>query len=80
MDAIQAALSRCELFISIGTSGKVYPAAGFVTWARQIGAYTVEVNFEPTDVSGAFHSQRVGPASSAVPALVSDILAGNWKM
>ena len=63
MDQIYAALQACDLFISIGTSGSVYPAAGFVAEARANGAHCVELNLEPSDVAGAFHLREpVGDA------------------
>ena len=75
MDAIQARLANCDLFIAIGTSGAVYPAAGFVQEARLHGAATVEVNLEPSDVAGHFHRHHIGPATVEVPALVEQLLA-----
>ncbi len=75
MARIEAALSRCELFISIGTSGNVYPAAGFVRAARAAGAYTVELNLEPSEGASVFHQARQGPASELVPAFVEELLA-----
>jgi NAD-dependent deacetylase len=76
MEAIHAALSRCRVFLSIGTSGGVYPAAGFVSVARQAGARTVELNLETTEVSGRFDEQVLGPAGAIVPAYVERLLAG----
>ena len=64
----------CQLFISIGTSGNVYPAAGFVRLARRVGARCIEVNLEGSMISSAFHEHRVGPASIEVPRLVEEIL------
>jgi NAD-dependent deacetylase len=75
MERIQRALSRCRLFVAIGTSGQVYPAAGFVAEARAAGAETVELNLEPT-APGMFERQVAGPASVTVPALVDSLLAG----
>ncbi|MBP6682581.1 MAG: NAD-dependent deacylase [Halioglobus sp.] len=74
MDEIELQLSNCDLFVAIGTSGLVYPAAGFVQRARMCGATTVEVNIEPSDVAGLFHHQRQGPATLAVTALVEELL------
>jgi NAD-dependent deacetylase len=74
MDRIHAALDRCTLFIAVGTSGQVYPAAGFVEIARRAGARAVELNAEPTAVSSLFHEQRTGPASTLVPAFVQELL------
>jgi NAD-dependent deacetylase len=75
MDEIYAALARCGLFVAVGTSGHVYPAAGFVEAVRP-GARTVELNLEPSAVGGAFAERRRGPAGSLVPALVEELLAG----
>mgnify|MGYP000910208799 CR=1 FL=1 len=69
------ALSRCSLFLSIGTSGNVYPAAGFVAEARANGARTVELNLEPSEGHGLFHESRHGPASEIVPGFVDALLA-----
>lgn len=75
MERILAALSQCDLFISIGTSGNVYPAAGFVEQANQAGAQTVELNLEPSQRLTAFAEHRHGPASQLVPAYVKELLA-----
>ena len=75
MDRIHAALEACDLFIAIGTSGTVYPAAGFVDIARHHGADTVEVNLDKTPHS-QFAAHLIGKASDTVPVLVSAILAG----
>ncbi|PKM22136.1 MAG: NAD-dependent protein deacylase [Gammaproteobacteria bacterium HGW-Gammaproteobacteria-14] len=74
MERIEEALMNCQLFISIGTSGNVYPAAGFVRLARQAGARCIEVNIEGSMISDAFHEHRVGPASVKVPQLVDELL------
>lgn len=75
MDRIFAALARCALFVSIGTSGNVYPAAGFVQEARQVaGAHTVELNLEPSSGVTAFAEARHGPATEIVPAYVEELL------
>ncbi len=74
MDEIYAALRRCDLFVSIGTSGAVYPAAGFVRDARELGARTLELNLEPSQGSAWFHECRHGPASEVVPGWVEEIL------
>lgn len=76
MDAIGRALAQAELFVSIGTSGTVYPAAGFVAEARAAGARTLELNLEPSEGVSAFSEARFGPASSLVPAWVDEMLAG----
>ena len=75
LDEIDAALATAELFISIGTSGAVYPAAGLVTTVRALGrAHTVELNLEPSEGRHFFAEARHGPASELVPAYVEDIL------
>ena len=75
MDEVHAALGRCGIFVSIGTSGLVHPAAGFVEAARAAGASrTLEVNLEPSAVSGAFDEQRLGLAARVVPELVAELL------
>lgn len=75
MDEIYAALDRCELFLSIGTSGQVYPAAGFVAEARRGGrAHTVELNLEESDGRSLFAEGIYGPASEVVPAYVQKLL------
>ena len=76
MDAIEAALARADIFVSIGTSGAVYPAAGFVQTARWHGADTLELNLEPSAGSRWFGDSRIGPASVLVPAWVDAMLAG----
>ncbi|MFQ6017920.1 MAG: Sir2 family NAD+-dependent deacetylase [Kiloniellaceae bacterium] len=79
MDRIYGALSACDLFVSIGTSGSVYPAAGFVQEARMNGkAHTVELNLEPSEGHGRFAERRYGPASQVVPDFVERILREGW--
>jgi NAD-dependent deacetylase len=76
LDAIYGALERCALFVAIGTSGQVYPAAGFVEAVRAAGqAHTIELNLEPSAVSSRFAEHRQGPAALLVPALVEELLA-----
>ena len=76
MEEIMEALSGCGLFVSIGTSGSVYPAAGFVSSVRRIGiAHTVELNLEPSDAATMFEEARYGLASHLVPAFVDELLA-----
>lgn len=75
MDDIYAKLARADLFISIGTSGNVYPAAGFVQEARLNGAHTIELNLEPSLVQNQFEEKRYGKATDLVPELVDEILA-----
>ena len=75
MERIDEALQRADLFVSIGTSGAVYPAAGFVQTARYCGARTLEMNLEPSMGSVFFEESRVGPASKLVPEWVDEVLA-----
>jgi len=74
MDEICAALRRADLFVSIGTSGAVYPAAGFVRDARECGARTLELNLERSQGSAWFDESRLGPAGELVPAWVAELL------
>ena len=74
MGRIYRALEACDLFVSIGTSGAVYPAAGFVQEARANGSRTLELNLEPSEGSRMFHETRLGPASLLVPQWVDDVL------
>lgn len=74
LDDIFTALSGCELFAAIGTSGNVYPAAGLVTEARLAGARTVEINLEPSAVTSSFDEVRIGPAGEQVPLWVDQVL------
>ncbi|MEK0082328.1 NAD-dependent deacylase [Benzoatithermus flavus] len=76
MDEIYDALTRCALFLSIGTSGQVYPAAGFVEVVRESGeAPTIEINLEPSATRSRFSEHRSGAAGELVPALVDELLA-----
>jgi NAD-dependent deacetylase len=74
MDRIDRALREADLFVSIGTSGAVYPAAGFVQTARYAGARTLEINLEPSLGSIWFHATRTGKAATLVPEWVDEIL------
>jgi len=75
MDHIESLLRACDLFISIGTSGSVYPAAGFVSLVRSLGrAHTIEVNLEPSDGASYFAETRHGKAGELVPLLVDELL------
>ena len=74
MERILGALARSELFVAIGTSGEVYPAAGFADAARQAGARTLELNLEAT--GGRFDAVRAGPATEVVPAWVDAVMGG----
>lgn len=75
MDRIYAALRRADLFVSIGTSGAVYPAAGLVRDADALGARTLELNLERSQGSAWFDESRLGPASELVPTWVNEVLA-----
>ena len=75
MEGIYEALARCDLFVAIGTSGNVYPAAQFVQHAARSGADTLELNLEPSQTASDFADADYGPASAIVPAFVERILA-----
>lgn len=79
MERIYAALGRADLFMSVGTSGTVYPAAGFVAEARAAGAHTVELNLEPSEGVSYFHETIHGKATAVVPAYVERLLADTGK-
>jgi len=74
MDEISEHLVKSDLFVAIGTSGQVYPAAGFVAEAKLAGARTIEINLEQTDHSGVFDRHILGPASKVVPSWVEEVL------
>jgi len=74
MDAIFDALVECDLFVSVGTSGAVYPAAGFVQQARAFGARTLELNLVPSEGSHYFHEARHGRAGDLVPTWVAELV------
>ena len=76
MARIGQALDAADHFISIGTSGNVYPAAGFVREARRSGAHAVELNLEPSEAASLFHGAFHGRASEVVPAYVERLLKG----
>ena len=75
MNDIGFALRNADLFVAIGTSGAVYPAAGLVTNARTIGVATCEINLEPSDNAALFDEKHYGPAAETVPAWVARVLA-----
>ena len=75
MERIAEHLTAADLFLSIGTSGNVYPAAGFVAEARSHGAHTVELNLEPSEGAGLFAEAIHGPATTVVPAYVERLLS-----
>ena len=74
MEVIEGALTGCDLFVSIGTSGAVYPAAGFVQTTKYVGARTLEINLEPSQGSMLFDERRFGLASEEVPRWVEEVL------
>jgi len=74
MDAIGRALRMADLFVAIGTSGAVYPAAGFVAEARAYGLCTCEINLEAADNADLFDEQRLGAASETVPRWVEELV------
>ena len=74
MDAIYEALAASNLFVSVGTSGSVYPAAGFVRAAREAGIVTMEINLEPSENAEVFDAARYGKASEVVPAWVDEMI------
>jgi NAD-dependent deacetylase len=74
MEHIEDALRSCDLFVSIGTSGAVYPAAGFVQTARYCGASTLEINLEPSLGSHMFDQSRTGKAGDIVPSWVEETI------
>ena len=79
MERIYEALARCALFLSVGTSGSVYPAAGFVQEVRANDvAHTVELNLEPSEGSSLFEERIYGPATEVVPAYVEKVLSQGW--
>ena len=75
-DTIAGHLASARLFVAIGTSGQIYPAAGFVDDANALGAETLEINLERTDLEGRFDRHLIGPASATVPQWVETVLAG----
>lgn len=77
MDRIEEALSQANIFAAIGTSGNVYPAAGFVQLARHVGAHTVEMNLDPSETVNLFAETRPGKASVTVPEWVDSLLAAD---
>jgi len=76
MERIEHALRDADLFVSVGTSGAVYPAAGFVQTALHVRARTLELNLDPSVGSTHFHETRLGPAGVLVPAFVDEVLGG----
>jgi NAD-dependent deacetylase len=76
LDRIENAVVACDLFASVGTSGAVYPAAGYVALASAFGAQTVELNLERSDADIPFNQSRIGRATEIVPVWVDEILEG----
>ena len=74
MERIEQALTRADIFVAIGTSGNVYPAAGFVQLATHVGAHTIEMNLDPGENVSLFTEARAGKASETVPAWVDEVL------
>ncbi len=74
LDVIEARLAEADLFVAVGTSGAVYPAAGYVAMARELGIRTVEINLAPSDNAGAFDERRYGPATTEAPRFVAELL------
>ena len=81
LEEIYEVLERCGLFLAIGTSGEVYPAAGFVLHVRRHAprARTVQLNLEPTDSKSLFHEHIYGPATETVPPYVARVLKQGWR-
>jgi NAD-dependent deacetylase len=77
MDLVDRALCEADLFVAVGTSGAVYPAAGFVAEARAYGLRTCEINLEAADNADLFDEQRLGPASETVAAWVEELVGGS---
>ena len=77
LDLIDQALRKADLFVAVGTSGAVYPAAGFVAEARAYGLRTCEINLEAADNADLFDEKRLGPASETVPAWVEELVGGS---
>jgi NAD-dependent deacetylase len=76
MDEILGHLAGADRFVAVGTSGTVYPAAGFVQEAAAAGAATLELTLEPSEAAAFFDESRHGPATALVPAWVDEVLAG----
>ncbi len=75
MDTIETTILNCDLFVSIGTSGAVYPAAGYVQMARALDKATLEINLERSEGSHFFDETRLGKAGELVPAWVDEVLS-----
>jgi NAD-dependent deacetylase len=79
LEKIYEALSKCDLFVAIGTSGTVHPAAGFVQEAKDAGAHTIHLNLEHGDAPSWFDEVRIGPATRLVPYFVEEMLRAGGK-
>ena len=77
MDEISSALREADVFVSIGTSGNVYPAAGFVSEANRHGAHTIELSLEPSMNDTMFQESRYGRATEVVPQFVKEFIQEN---
>lgn len=75
LEEIDQVLGEAKIFIGIGTSGHVYPSAGFVERARSNGAWCIEINKDQTALSTRFDDQRLGPASVEMPNLITELLS-----
>jgi NAD-dependent deacetylase len=75
LDRIEQAVVACDVFVSVGTSGAVYPAAGYATLASAFGARTVELNLEPSEADVPFDDVRIGPATLVVPDWVDEVIS-----
>jgi NAD-dependent deacetylase len=75
MDSIYSHLTHADLFISVGTSGHVYPAAGFVEQAALYGAHTVEINLAPSQVQNQFAEAHYGKATQVLPEYVDSLIS-----
>lgn len=79
LDRIEQAVMGCDVFVSIGTSGAVYPAAGYVALAADFGAHTIELNLEPSDADVPFDEVRTGPATALVPVWVDEMITSRSR-
>jgi len=80
MDVILAHLSEADQFVAIGTSGQVYPAAGFVQEVATRGIPRLEMNLDPSETSPVFTEHRIGKATKTVPIWVEEVLTGATKL
>ena len=73
MERIYEALDNCDVFLSVGTSGNVYPAAGFVEIVNARGGHSVEINLEPSAVESSFSQKIYGPAGETLPQFLDNL-------